>query len=247
MAKLKLIDIQREVQDNGWKLISKEYINLDSSLNFQCPEGHSVQLSMKKWRRSHECPICKNNPLKNTTQTVTPKGKNIFRVLGLDQATNISGWSIFDNQELMAHGIYTTNGSDEEARIEDFRAWLINMIANWNPDYIAFEDIQLQQHGDISGDNIVGVTTYKVLAHLQGVISNTLYNLKIPHSIIPPATWRNYCHVLGKYKADKKKSAQLIVKSKYDISVSNDEADAICIGEYGSHTFSKNMEMMEWE
>jgi hypothetical protein len=47
---------------------------------------------------------------------------------------------------------------------------------------------------------------------------------------VPPATWRAYSDVKGKQRVDKKKSAQLIIKKNFDVSVTQDEADAILIG-----------------
>ena len=44
-----------------------------------------------------------------------------------------------------------------------------------------------------------------------------------------------------------KSEYDMLVKDEYDISVTNDEADAICIGKYGAHTYSKNMEIISWE
>ena len=49
-----------------------------------------------------------------------------------------------------------------------------------------------------------------------------------------------------KTKADKKKSAQLKVKEWYDVSVTNDEADAVCIGRYGANKTKVSNEIVEW-
>ena len=57
MSKIKIEDIRKELQDDGWKLISDTYENLDSEMIFQCPEGHTVYSSWKKLRTKKECPI----------------------------------------------------------------------------------------------------------------------------------------------------------------------------------------------
>lgn len=59
------------------------------------------------------------------------------------------------------------------------------------------------------------------------------------------ATWRNYNGVKGKTRSDRKKSAQLIVKNLYDIQVSEDVADAILIGRYGTSLGAKR-EIKDW-
>jgi hypothetical protein len=82
------------------------------------------------------------------------------------------------------------------------------MIENWKPDEVVFEDIQLQKGTNtetFNGD--MGVTTYKKLAHLQGVLMNYCYEKKITFRIAAPATWRTHSDVKGRYRTDKKKSA----------------------------------------
>ena len=50
MAKIRLEDIQVELEKENWKLISDTYNNLDTEMIFQCPEGHTVYSSWKKLR-----------------------------------------------------------------------------------------------------------------------------------------------------------------------------------------------------
>lgn len=86
----------------------------------------------------------------------------------------------------------------------------------------------------------MGVTTYKKLAHLQGVLANYFYEKGIKFRVAAPATWRTHSDVKGRFRNDKKKNAQLKVKKFYDISVSEDEADAILIGRWATYTYSAN-------
>ena len=44
-----------------------------------------------------------------------------------------------------------------------------------------------------------------------------------------------------------KKSMQLLVKEWHDISVTNDEADAVGIGKYLSNLIIKEKEIVNWE
>lgn len=73
------------------------------------------------------------------------------------------------------------------------------------------------------------------MAHLQGVISNYLYEKSIDFLIVPAATWRAHSEIKGKTRTDKKKNAQLKIKRFYDVSVTQDEADAILIGRWAAH------------
>lgn len=111
------------------------------------------------------------------------------------------------------------------------------MVDKWSPDKVILEDIQLQKFGEANNE---GVITYKKLAHLQGVLSNYFYERKIPFEIIAPSTWRSFSEIKGKTRTDKKKNAQLKVKRFYDVSVTQDEADAILIGRCGAHKSNAN-------
>ena len=71
----------------------------------------------------------------------------------------------------------------------------------------------------------------------------TLFWEKIPYKVCPTNTWRSHCGVKGKTRVDKKRSMQNIVKKEFDVSVSDDEADAIGIGYAYTRT---NLNRLEW-
>ena len=243
MARIKLEDIQKEAKEKGWAVRSLEYKNLDTEMIWECPEGHKVYLPFKKVRDKWECPTCKLNNFKVEKIEYIPKKKGVKRVLGLDQATHISGFSIFDNGELVSHGVLEVFEDDEIERDNHIKQWLISVVENQRIDIVGLEDIQLQQFNNKN----VGVTTYKILARLQGILMECCYELGVECVVCPPATWRAHCKVRGRTKTDKKKSMQLIVKDLFDISVSNDEADAIGIGKYIAETRKKEKEIFNWE
>lgn len=110
------------------------------------------------------------------------------------------------------------------------------MLNSWNPDMVVLEDIQLQKFGN--GDEAVLV--FKKLAHLQGVLKNYLYEMNYDYKVVPSSTWRSLSQVKGKSRTEKKKSAQLIIKNLYDVSVTQDEADAILIARWGAEEHKKN-------
>ena len=224
MARITVDQINEELAEFGWKLISTEYKNLDSELVFECDEGHKVYSTWKKIRTKHECPLCKQNQFKEVDQTLLPKKKGEYRILALDQATHISGWALFSNGHLLRYGTFETLAKGEIERDSQIKNWLLNMIKNWKPDFIALEGIQYEEK--------FGVTTFAMLARLQGILMNTLHEAGIKYTICHTGTWRNYCGVKGRSRADRKRSMQLLVKQWYDVSVSDDCADAIGIGHY---------------
>ena len=134
-------------------------------------------------------------------------------------------------------------GEDEIERSVLTKQWLIQTIQNWKPDIVALEGIQLQQFND----KMIGVTTYQTLARLQGILLATCHELGVTYIVCAPATWRSHCGVKGRSRADKKKSMQMLVKQWFDISVSDDIADAIGIGKYISGTVRKKPQFFNWE
>ena len=244
MSKIRIEDIRKELEQYGWTLISDTYKNLEEELVFECEENHKVFSNWKKIRLKKECPICKKNKLKEKSTKIIPKQKGVFRVIGLDQATKITGYSIFDDQKLIKFGTFETTYEDEIARDHAIKTWLLNLIENWQPDHIAMEGIQLQEEGN---EYRLSVTMFASLARLQGILMELCYDLNISYSVYSAATWRKYCGVKGKYRSDKKKSMQLLAKDWYDVNISNDEADAIGIGKYASEIYNDRHKLVSWE
>lgn len=225
MAKLKYDDVRKEVEDAGWTLLTEVYTNLKTDMHFKCPEGHNNYISLERWRRGHKCLMCENNPLKNVP--ISPIKKNGYRILALDQASITSGYAIFDDDKLVSYGKWSSNGTHSTERISQTKSWIACMIEKWKPDLVVLEDIQLQKFGE---DGQEGVITFKKLAALQGVLKNYCFESGIIYKIVSPSTWRAHSGIKGKLRTDKKRNAQLKVKKLYDISVSQDEADAVLIG-----------------
>lgn len=243
-------EVRDELEEHGWKMLSPKYINLKVESKFLCPENHIVYMPYGKLRKAFRCPICAKNNFTQVEKIEIPaKGKDVFRILAMDQATQISGWALFDNDSLVKFGkVNVPESLDKVERIYSMKCWLISMIENVKPDLIVFEDIQYQPE---KGENrtqasFIGVTTFKALAELLGVLTSSCFENKITYRIVPSATWRSGVGVLGKTRTDKKRSAQILIKKNYDVYVSEDEADAICIGRYASKAFYKPVEMVKW-
>ena len=227
MAKISIESIQQALDESGWHLLSTEYKNLDTPLEFQCNEGHSVYAPWGKLRNKLVCPVCSSNQFKNQNETIIPKSA-AKRILALDQASHLTGWSIFDDQQLVKYGVFKVEGLEEIERFHRVKEWLVSMVHLWKPDLIGIEGIQYQDS--------FGVTTFQTLARLQGILMEQCYDLNVPHVICPTNTWRAHCGVKGRARADKKKSMQMLVKGWYDVTVTDDESDAIGIGKYLADT-----------
>ena len=238
MARIKIETIAEELAADGWQVLSTDYQNLDSQMEFMCAEGHKVYAPWKKIRAKRECPVCKQNQFKQTN-AIKPKAKGVDRILALDQASYTSGYSIFDGETLVSYGTFVATETEEGKRCHEVRVWLLSMIENWHCDAIGIEGIQYQEK--------MGVTTFQTLARLQGILIDLCIELGIPYIICPTNTWRAHVGVKGRTRTDKKRSMQLIVKDRYDISVSDDIADAIGIGKYTSDTYRRKTQVIDWE
>lgn len=239
MARITLEEIAQVLAEDNWKVISTDYQNLDTEMEFQCAEGHTVFAPWKKIRTKRECPVCKQNGFKENKPIIIEKNKKENRVLALDQATHNTGWAIFDGDQLIKYGIFETSTEKEIERFHQVKEWLISMIENWKPDIIGIEGIQYQKN--------FGVTTFQTLARLQGILMELCFEMKIPFEVCPTNTWRAHCGVKGQSRSDKKASMQRLIKDWFDISLSDDAADAIGIGKYVAETHKKRTEIVNWE
>lgn len=250
MAKILLEDIKDALAADNWKVLSTEYKNLEEEMIFECPEGHKVYAPWKKIRQKRECPICAQNIYKDMAAKVIKKKKDVKRVLSLDQATHVTGFAVFDDKKLIYYGKFEAEQETEIQRDAAIKEWLINMIHNYQPDIIGIEGIQMQQLGGkqvYGNDNVVGITTFQTLARLQGILMMACYEQKVPCEICPTPTWRSHCGVRGRSRVDKKTSAKTIIKNTYDVSVSDDCADAILIGKYVAEKVTIPSAVQNWE
>jgi Holliday junction resolvasome RuvABC endonuclease subunit len=229
MGAIKIEDIKQQLAEVGWEVVTPQYQNLKTEMEFKCPEGHSVYSTWGKMRTKQECPICAKNAYTQVFKElpqVPSKGK-AYRVLALDQATHRTGYAIFDDKDLVYSGVFTASeGLEEVARYHQIKEWLINAVHNWKVDYVGLEGIQYQANQQM------GVTTFETLAELKGVLKDTLYELKVPFRVCPTNTWRHAIGVKGRTRNEKKSSMQMLVKKWFGVTIDDDRADAIGIGKY---------------
>jgi len=100
---------------------------------------------------------------------------------------------------------------------------------------VFFEGIQKQSNAE----------TFKKLAYCQATILLWCYWNELKYTILPPSHWRKtlkdkYGLGFGTSRAEQKKKAQELVKQVYGKDVSQDEADAICIGLAGIQEREQN-------
>jgi hypothetical protein len=73
------------------------------------------------------------------------------------------------------------------------------------------------------------------------------YENKIQYIVCHTAVWRQHCGVKGKSRVDKKRSMQNLVKKWYDVTVTDDESDAVGIGKFVAETALNGQIVENWE
>lgn len=148
-------------------------------------------------------------------------------LLALDQSIRVSGYSIFEEQELVSYGHWSIPSSlPLGQRLHMFLEDLDTLNEKYNIDKIAFEDIQMQRGN---------VETYKKLCYTQAMIIFWCEKHQVPYIILSPSHWRSVIKqkcgkAFGRKREEQKQAAQEFVKEKYGIEVTEDEADAISLG-----------------
>lgn len=252
MAKIYLEDIKKQCEELSWELLSNSYTNLDTEMNFRCPNGHEIITTYGRWRNTHKCPDCKKEESKDKEVEPDPNARGC--TIAIDQALNTSGYAVFDGPRLIKSGTSTQTQFTQVEKMASVKQWVLQLCKEYNPTRVLIEDIQLEQNltkGENgrfkdNGDNVIGVTTFKSLAQLQGVLLNAFFEQGIEVVVVFSGTWRKALCIKGRSRTDRKRSAQLKVKDWYGLVVSEDEAEAICMGRYGISGVLKKDELIQW-
>lgn len=225
MAKLSMEQVKEELQSLGYQYVSGTYQNLKSVIVVKCKENHEVTTTLHDLRKKRPCPVCSQFEITKEEEKMLeqlPKKKG-FRVLALDNATKITGYSIFENGKLLHYGIKEIDSSTpQKLRIAYMKQWFVSMLTVWDIDSVGLENVQYQ------GNAQTLITLSKLLGALE--VASLEYNIE-PY-VVSSQTWKSFCKVKGRNRYQDKEKAQNHVKVKYGIIVSQDAADAICLGEY---------------
>jgi len=62
--------VKEQIEKEGYKLLSKEYINSKTKLELQCPSGHEYSVRFSSFQRGRRCPVCAKNNKKLTYEYV---------------------------------------------------------------------------------------------------------------------------------------------------------------------------------
>ena len=153
-----------------------------------------------------------------------------MRILALDQSSRITGWAVFDEDQLIEYGKIDLSKEPEIGkRLHLLRTSVHDMIKKLKINKVVLEDIYMD------GQKINNVQTFKILAEVFGVLFELCVDLKIPVEAVLAGTWKSTLNIKGKTRPEQKRAAQAWVLNNYDIKATQDEVDAICIGVHIIH------------
>lgn len=154
-----------------------------------------------------------------------------MRLLALDQASNVTGWAIFDDENLEQYGkIDVSKYYDLGERLHILREEVEHIIDDEHIDVVVLEDIYMD------GQRVNNVQTFKVLAEVFGVLYELCVGMQIPVDAVLAGTWKSTLGIKGKTRPEQKRAAQAWVVNTYGKKPTQDECDAICIGAHTVRT-----------
>jgi len=227
MAKLNNEQVVAILQEKGFVIKDiSSYETIKSPIIIQCSAGHDIHTTLETARKQRfVCPKCDGGIYKYT-KNGEPPAKKGMRVLGFDNATKMMGVSVFDDGELVFYTVFNFNNKLLEKRLlQIFDILNDYILPEWEPDYVFVEDIQMQR---------LQYVAFKALGMLLGVITISLEHHEIPYTVVGSKVWRADFLVKGRSREEQKNHAIEIVKNMYNLEVSDDAAEAILIGKYGS-------------
>ena len=147
-----------------------------------------------------------------------------MRICALDQASKKTGYAIFEDNKLVDYGLINMGGeSDINNRLYKMVDEIHSIIKQSQANQVVFEDVSQRNN----------VKTLISLSRLQGMIMEICYQDNIDFLIYPPSTWRS---IIGITQGASVKRSELkwqaieYVNKHYNIKVTDDVAESICIG-----------------
>lgn len=161
-------------------------------------------------------------------------------ILALDCSTKSTGYSIYNNKELVDYGCIVASSSNLFNRIDKMVEELEKIIHKYNFAHIYIESVYPE---DVHNNQAV----FDALKYLQGFILHLLNKYNLNHTFFTASEWRAKCGIqTGRgIKREILKSRDInFVKNQFNIIVNDDIADAICIG-YAAVGGSPRLDMIE--
>ncbi|MCM1167422.1 MAG: crossover junction endodeoxyribonuclease RuvC [Lachnospiraceae bacterium] len=149
-----------------------------------------------------------------------------IKILSLDQATNKSGIAVHCDGKLVLHDLIDLGKQkvNISERVFVMADRIYGYIKKQKPDFVVIEDVAMQTNA----------ATLVQLARLQGAIIGYCRVKKVSYDILKPSSWRKilgFKQGQGIKRPELKKQAVEYVKDIYNLDLSEDVCEAVCIGD----------------
>ena len=146
------------------------------------------------------------------------------RFVSIDGSTQKTALSLFIDGNYSTHILLDySNDKNADTRFESMVKGVWRVLNEYKPNIIYIEETYMARNPK----------TTKILTRLQGVVYAWCINNDCEFNVILPSQWRKQLSISQSKKKREELKEQSIqyVLDKYQISVTDDEADAICIGD----------------
>lgn len=152
------------------------------------------------------------------------EGKDAVKILAFDQATQKTGYALFEDKIMKEYGLINLSKErNYDLRSAKMLIGMYQMISEYKPDLVILENVAMQK----SAGSLIKVSC--ILGGALGYCYEHGYSVEV----IAPSSWRKALgFTQGKtVRGNLKDQAQKMVEETFDgLRVTEDEADAICIG-----------------
>jgi Holliday junction resolvasome RuvABC endonuclease subunit len=156
------------------------------------------------------------------------------KVLAFDQSTKISAYSLWIDGEYVEVGVIDLHKmKDTSERVRAMGVELCKTIEKYQPQVVVLEEVAQQS----------SPLTLKLLARIQGIIIGFCAAHNIDTYIIEPSKWRSILKFKigsGVKRAELKAQSIKYVKDVYNLDLSEDCCESICIGEAAHKIYKWN-------
>lgn len=145
-------------------------------------------------------------------------------LIALDESTTCTGYAVFNDSELIKHGLFALKSKDVLERVSYIMEEIEKLIKTYKPNNMVIEDVQITMNA----------ATAKSLLGLQFMIEVYAHRNNISCETYRTTKWRKILGLSNSRSLDRKAKKQETidyVKDKYGIEIlKDDESDAIAIG-----------------
>ena len=149
-------------------------------------------------------------------------------ILSLDTSSTSTGWAFFVDNIYNQSGVIDLTTKENKKlpsddRIEKMCLNIFNLIKRYDPDTVVIEKLTVSRN----------MVTVRVLAKIIGTVYAYALQNKIRYVELEASQWRASLHMQkrGRKRDEYKKLSIQYAKSVANKDVTDDEADAICIGQ----------------